>query len=117
MKVEAILKRFCFLFYLRLKILLCREYSFKDNCEEVATGFVNWIIVSAFIGQYLIGYLIDYHWEMNKKAGDNVNIINGMRAYTVSDYQFAFECIIPSCLIVSTVCSCLLKETNGQNLK
>ena len=96
---------------------LCREYNAKDNCEETATGFVSWIITSAFIGQYLMGYLIDYHWKMSNTATDSVNIVNGMREYTVNDYQFAFKWVIPSCLIVSNVCSCLLKETNGQNLQ
>ena len=91
---------------------LCREYNAKNQCEETASGFVNGIVVSAwFIGQYVSGYLIDYHWERR-----NGNIIDGIRQYTVSDYTFGFECVIPSCLILAIITSCLLKETHGNNL-
>eukprot|EP01084_Bolivina_argentea_P318721 552812_1 len=98
---------------------LAMEYNSKDECQETATGFVNMIHLSAaFISQYFIGILIEYHWQYRNNTGLNNNQIheNQIREYNVDDYQFAFSCVIPTCLIIGIATTILLKETNGKNI-
>eukprot|EP01084_Bolivina_argentea_P238336 400421_1 len=91
---------------------LIREYNVSENCEETATGFVSAVqSLSGFVSQYVIGLLIDYHWELR-----NVNVNSEVRIYNVSDYTFAFSCIGIPCLIVLVISTILLKETNGKGI-
>lgn len=91
---------------------LAREYNEKSECAETATGFISAIQSSAgFVSQYVIGILIDYHWNKRNENGKDA-----VREYDASDYEWAFSCVIPACLIMLIVTTLFLKETHAKNI-
>ena len=87
----------------------CNEFY---DCEDVALGIVNSLTNSSgFVSQYLIGLLLDWHWE-GIRGGSDLNE-DGDRVYNVSDYDFAFS-TITVCLVGAFITSLFLKETRGK---
>merc|ERR1719242_1197073 len=90
--------------------VVTREYNDENESSDIATGFVNSVGISAgFICQYLIGLLMDYHWE--QRGGD---FVDG-RVYEVSDYNFGFM-VMPIVGAMGIITSILVKETNGKTV-
>eukprot|EP01083_Nonionella_stella_P063051 163893_1 len=91
---------------------LQREYNAHYNCKDMAAGLVNTIInASGFVTQLFIGEMLDFQW-MNR---DGTVDQDGIRMYSVSDYNFAFL-ILAVMVGVGIVTALLLKETYANNL-
>ena len=94
-----------------IQYAIVREYNVCDQCEDTATGFVNVQRTSSgFIAQLLMGWMIDWHWNMRGGNDfDNANI----RHYSAADYEFAFS-LCTAALAVAIVTLILLREPNAK---
>lgn len=77
------------------------------SASGTASGFHNMLcMLSGVVFQPLIGWLLDYSW----KGG----YVNGIRAYTSSDYTFALSsvciCLVLACLVVLPIKEKYTKE-------
>lgn len=92
---------------------LGRELNAFYGCEETALGVINTLTnMSGFIGQFVIGLLIDLNWDNRNGEKD----INGDRIYNEYDYNFAFI-IIPISLGLACIIDILLRESYGYTVQ
>ena len=92
-----------------LPFAMVREYNDHFECSDIAGGLFNTLCSSSgFVMQWLIGILIDYHW--NKRGG--ALSTDGDREYMVADYDFGFI-VVPICSGIYILIALLVKETNG----
>jgi len=93
---------------------LQREYNAYYHCKDMAAGLVNTMInVSGFFTQMFVGEMLDIRWE--RRGGEVDPLHDGLRVYTVNDYNHALL-LLPVVLVIALLLSLTLKETNGKNL-
>lgn len=91
-----------------LVFAISREIS-PEKSVGTAIALTNMIVMlGGVMLQPLIGYLLDFKW-----AGQ---MVDGVRVYSVSDYQYALA-ILPISLVVTVFLSFFLKETNCKFLR
>ena len=93
-----------------LPFALIREYNECNECSDIAGGLFNTICSSAaFILQWLVGILMDIHWERRDGEVSEAN----ERIYTVQDYNYGLV-VIPVCSAIYLVIGLIVRETNAQ---
>ena len=94
---------------------LVREYNVGDQYEDTATGFVNVQRTSSgFIAQLLMGWMIDWHW--NIRGGEYFDEEDSdLRRYSAADYEFSFS-LCTVALVISIGTLLLLRERNANNV-
>lgn len=83
---------------------LIREKN-SNKLSGTSTGTTNFMIMmGGAIFQPLVGILLNLHW------GSHKTLLNGLQAFTVTDYHFALS-VIPVGLAISTFFAFLITET------
>ena len=94
---------------------MAREYNACYQCEDTATGFVNFQRTSSgFVAQLVMGWMIDWHWKM--RGGNDFDEHDpNLRHYSANDYEFAFSlCTVALVIAIGTLF--LLRETNAKSV-
>merc|ERR1712087_874839 len=95
-----------------LPFAMIREYNDHFECSDIAGGLFNTLCASSgFVMQWLIGILIDYHWE---KRGGQLSE-DGDRDYNVADYDCGLI-VIPFCSGLYILIALIVKETNAKTV-
>eukprot|EP01083_Nonionella_stella_P134266 408578_1 len=90
-----------------------REYNAYYNASDIAVSMIGCVVqMGGFLGQYVIGVLLDFHWKYMRGGND---YINGYRNYGVSDFDFSFL-TVPIAFFFAFGAYCGLKETHAKNL-
>lgn len=91
---------------------MIKEFNEYNNCTKIATGYTNTMVTcTGFITQFLMGDLLDIAWKQRNGAIDD----NGVRIYTVSDYDFAFI-VIPISLGLALILALVIRETFSKSV-